>query len=767
MNRFFERVFCINLGFKSDRLASFMGRVPKCLGEIEVFRAIHGDTVKHPKWWTAGNGAWGCLRSHLAILERCYNEGVESYLVMEDDCLWKPDFEERLEEFMQSLDPSWQQVYLGGQLQHSEKNPPIKINDNCYRASNVNRTHCFGLHRRGYEQVYKHWNDYPFANGFHCDHQIGLLHETGKFNVFVPSKWLVGQDGGPSNISGNHNGATFWTDPEKCSINASKWQDRPVVPVFLEASVEVAIQLERRGWHRGKWQNEDRLDRGICMALGSVDVRGGLLSWYKAVMPEAVREGNSCICLHHPNLSWACVSSLEFAKFHRIVAETAEQAEEQLNAIHEAQEPAPAPIRRRNLIYHIWPRKGNGVWQWNVSELLKRIEQFDGVRSIGIATSDNADSVETVQAMFAGTRIDNWIVATNNPDLGEVVTFPKLLLTVPEDDSITFYGHAKGVKYDDPKYTRDWTEMCYEVCLDDPVYVDASMEHYPVSGPFACTGEKWPEQKNGWHYAGSFYWFSNVAVHKKENWRDVLPIYWGSELWLPNLFKRSEAGALFGHECGWMYGSGEISRMRAWMDEWRKSKRKFVDRPPSISIVIPTIGRPGLPSLIESIKRQMNPDDELIVVADGQEARSRVSEAPGVIYATHSHPQSELGHAQRNHGRTIAKGDLIWYVDDDDSVASDALSSIRREMRGIRQPTIFRMKHLGQVIWSDRETRTGNVSGQMLVIPNLESIPLWAVPCEDAPRGDAEWIRRVEQSTGLRWSDDVIYEISGHSQGKL
>jgi len=233
-------------------------------------------------------------------------------------------------------------------------------------------------------------------------------------------------------------------------------------------------------------------------------------------------------------------------------------------------------------------------------------------------------------------------------------------------------------------------------------------------------------------------------------------------------FKRHEAGALFGHECGWMYGAGEIAKMRAWLDEWRASKRKFIDRPPSISVIIPTIGRQSLTDVIQSIQAQLNPEDELIVVADGVDARRRCQpDIPGVIYTLHSDPDSEYGHAQRNFGRSIATGDLIWNVDDDDFVKPTALESIRREMTGFRQPTIFKMVHLGHTIWGDRSTRTGNVSGQMLIIPNDPTIPQWSVPCADAPRGDGEWIRAVEAQQDLRWVEPVIYEIREHSRGML
>ncbi|MGB7323991.1 MAG: hypothetical protein WBD31_03910, partial [Rubripirellula sp.] len=38
--------------------------------EPERFAAIDGRRVATPPQWRAGNGAWGCYRSHLLILEK-------------------------------------------------------------------------------------------------------------------------------------------------------------------------------------------------------------------------------------------------------------------------------------------------------------------------------------------------------------------------------------------------------------------------------------------------------------------------------------------------------------------------------------------------------------------------------------------------------------------------------------------------------------------------------------------------------------------------
>ena len=569
----FAHAFVINLRFKTDRLESFQASYPACLPKAEVWPAIHGDTVSHPEWWTAGRGAWGCYRSHLQILEHCYNTGVESYIVFEDDAIFRPDFEARLSRVLAELPADWQQLYLGGQLLHEVAHPPRRIGEAICIPYNVNRTHCFAVHRRGYEALYQHLHQVPFAANEHIDHHLGRLHESGRLKVYCSSRWLVGQDSGPSNISGNTNAATFFVDPERLLLTDRIQERRPVPTVYLESTIEVAVELERRGWHRGHWQNEQRLDRGVCNAIMGLNVRDDLHQWHKTVMPEAVREGKACVCLFHPSLSRQCVETLDFAQFVRITTTNTDEAEQQLARVVAAASSRSLCKPSRNLIYHIWPRKGNGVWQWNVEQLLKRIEQFDGVRSIGVATSADADNLVEVQRTFDGVRVDHWIEFPNDPQMGEAQTFVKLIECVPVgDNSITFRGHAKGVRYDDPLLHREWTEMLYEICLDDPDHVAAALEQFPLAGPF-CVDNRWPGgNRFGWYFSGGFYWFTSDIL-QKPNATAIRNDYWGAELWPGQHYDRTEVGVLFGQNCGHLYEKNEVERMKVWLAEWRVQGR--------------------------------------------------------------------------------------------------------------------------------------------------------------------------------------------------
>jgi Glycosyl transferase family 2/Glycosyltransferase family 25 (LPS biosynthesis protein) len=764
----FEKSFVINLPFKTDRLAVFKANYPASLPPVETWRAIHGDTVIHPFWWTAGRGAWGCYRSHLQILEHCYNTGVESYVVFEDDAIFRQGFDDQLVSFINKLPDDWEQVYLGGQLLHEIQHPPKKLNDDVYIPFNVNRTHCFAVHRRGYEKLYQHLNNVPFQNGEHIDHHLGRLHESGRLKTYCPAKWLVGQDGGPSNISGNLNAATFWADPERLANAKKSWEARQTPAVYLEAPIEVAIELERRRWHRGNWQNEQRLDRGIVNAIESPNMIEGIHNWYKAVVPEAVREGKTCVCLYHPAFTVEFAQSLDFAKFHPIIATTADEAEAQFNAKFNKPRETITTDVKRNLIYHIWPKAKTAVWRWNVHQLLERIDQFGGVRSIGVVLSEDSATLDEVKEAFGATRIDNWIVDQNDPQLGEVVTFPKLLATLPQDDSITFYGHAKGVSYDDPNKTRDWSKMLYEVCLDDPAYVAASLDQFPVSGPFVRAIPWDGGPKNEWFFSGSFFWFRNSDVFTKRDWSKINPDRWGVECWPGSQFERSEAGELFGQEIGHLYDLTALQHAQGWLKEW-KSRGRNAPKLPTISVVIPTLGRSTLKAMVDSILPQLGEGDEIHLVADGDDAYQRTKfMALAQDICQHSNPDSVYGHAQRNYGIQRSKTDLIWFCDDDDTIAPDAIATIKREMSADpTTPMMFRQNHKGHVLWYEKSIHAGNTGAVQLVVPNAKDLPRWPVPCENNHECDNIWLNAVNDWRPVKWSESVIYNCERSGFGQL
>lgn len=326
-----EKVFLITLDIREDRRAEFFNRYPnpEFFPEVEVFPAIHGDTCQPPDNWASGAGAWGCYRSHLAILEHCLNSGVGSYVVFEDDSQFRPDFNEYVPKVFGALPEEWQQLYLGGQLLHERTHAPVKENEFVYRPWNVNRTHCFGVSRDGMLPIYKHICNLPFVGGEHIDHHLGRLHESMQFGVYCPGRWMVGQGGSASNVSGKKDPVNFWQDPE--SLASDHWLcEDPVCIVFRGPP---GVRKELYELHSGFTKDAAGFDKGLTVAVKYADPAPEINRWYSYVRNEVIkRPGKFTLpCLFHPRVTEEMLSrdGIAFRPLY-VFADSVDEAREKI-----------------------------------------------------------------------------------------------------------------------------------------------------------------------------------------------------------------------------------------------------------------------------------------------------------------------------------------------------------------------------------------------------------------------------------------------------
>lgn len=222
---------------------------------------------------------------------------------------------------------------------------------------------------------------------------------------------------------------------------------------------------------------------------------------------------------------------------------------------------------QRNLIYHIWPTAHTDVWRWNVEQLLKRIDLFDGRRMIGIVTDGSTRTTKEVQAAFGDTRIDRWLSLPNDPKTGECVTFPSMLDDSLEQPGVTFYGHAKGVKYtEEQPAVTSWSELLYRSCLDDWQAVERSLSQFPITGSMRRRISL--SKGYGWHYSGTFFWFRNAdVIQRLKRIRRTGNYYGHVEMWPGIMFERSEAGCLFGDGVDNLYDPLQVAM---WTDRFNQ-----------------------------------------------------------------------------------------------------------------------------------------------------------------------------------------------------
>lgn len=272
---------------------------------------------------------------------------------------------------------------------------------------------------------------------------------------------------------------------------------------------------------------------------------------------------------------------------------------------HENPSP-PEGISRRNLLYHIYPVSGNGAWQWNVEQVCGRLKAFNGQKIVAIAIDPptgrlrdpsgpnspdggryipGCDSAEAVKAEFAKRWPHDditFLEFENDPTLREVKTLIPMLSMVLSNDpgEITLYAQAKGTTRRPGHIARRWTEALYEIMFDYFPLAEEQLKKFPVTGCFKKLGAGWsPEQSHSdWHYSGSWVWFLNAELYKRD-WQRVDMFWSGIEPYPSQQFKANEAGCMF-HTAKVpemnLYSAAYFKRViNPAMDQFRKEYEKY------------------------------------------------------------------------------------------------------------------------------------------------------------------------------------------------
>lgn len=152
---------------------------------------------------------------------------------------------------------------------------------------------------------------------------------------------------------------------------------------------------------------------------------------------------------------------------------------------------------------------------------------------------------------------------------------------------------------------------------------------------------------------------------------------------------------------------------------------------PTLTIIVPTQGRPTLERTLDSVREQLLPGDEVIVVVDTHGMpldnlwliNGRVAlYGPQFWITSHDDGLHNYGHAQINVGMACAHGDYLSFTDDDDVYTADALALMRAAATDCPgRPLLFRFRsHLGgTVFWLQPGlVEQACIGGHCCVFPN-------------------------------------------------
>lgn len=149
---------------------------------------------------------------------------------------------------------------------------------------------------------------------------------------------------------------------------------------------------------------------------------------------------------------------------------------------------------------------------------------------------------------------------------------------------------------------------------------------------------------------------------------------------------------------------------------------------PWLSVIIPTIGRPELGRALASVRQQAPPSEvELLVVGDthGNDFHDALAPVPaickrfGARYVGYDDGGHMVGQGQREYGQRIARGQWLWWLQDDDVATEHALAVIREGLHYPGHgPRLFKIRtRWGFVVWQYPQVCEGNIDADCIVTP--------------------------------------------------
>jgi len=184
---YFPYKVCINLDRRTDRWQRVSARfAAHGIGDIVRFPALDGLELDIPPHWNEGPGAYGCLRSHVAVVEGARAKGVPSVLIFEDDAVLDSEFNTRFPAYVRQLPHDWDMLLFGGI--HGEE--PRKISANVAAVTLSLSTFAYALK----ETIYDRFIQYNCQSSLPVDDNNGVLQKEFKCYCFQPHLAWVEED---------------------------------------------------------------------------------------------------------------------------------------------------------------------------------------------------------------------------------------------------------------------------------------------------------------------------------------------------------------------------------------------------------------------------------------------------------------------------------------------------------------------------------------------------------------------------------------------
>ena len=163
-NKYFDKIYCINLDRRPDRWEHFLNQSKKFnVPNFERVSAIDGTLIDVSKYNTnLNNGEIGLVLTTIGIFEDSIKNNYENILILEDDCVFEDEMK-NVDLFFQNLPENWDMIYFGGNHNtHGGYEQPQIVNDFVKKVLYTYSSHMVGFNKKIFNKILSLMKTYQF-----------------------------------------------------------------------------------------------------------------------------------------------------------------------------------------------------------------------------------------------------------------------------------------------------------------------------------------------------------------------------------------------------------------------------------------------------------------------------------------------------------------------------------------------------------------------------------------------------------------------------
>lgn len=184
---YIEKAYYINLDYRIDRKEKFENRVKELNIPVERYPAIivNPEDIQNPYGDIYWHNKVSNYYTHLALIRKAKDTGIQNVWIFEDDCVFVEDFMLKAKRCIDDLKLiEWDMFYFGGEPNRETE----KHSDNIVKTTGIYGAHSYLVNHTFYDKILSMTQispiDVHYLN-YHCDNK----------KYYLSKEILCNQDG--------------------------------------------------------------------------------------------------------------------------------------------------------------------------------------------------------------------------------------------------------------------------------------------------------------------------------------------------------------------------------------------------------------------------------------------------------------------------------------------------------------------------------------------------------------------------------------------